>query len=127
MLDAVRTVLKSAVAILVIYAAWQIAPVYIDYQQLRTEVADATRERGRGPEHELHSAVAALAAQRGVTVNRQDITVSKGRTYTQVEMRYIEQLRPLPGLVYPWTFSIQAEGLAVKPRTMSDVLTDVMQ
>ncbi len=88
MLDVVRTILKSAVALLVIYAAWQIVPVYIDYQQLRTEVADTTRERGRGSEQELHEAIAQLAAARGVTVRRQDLTVSKSRAYTQVEMRY---------------------------------------
>ena len=39
-----------------------------------------------------------------------------------VDVRYTEQLRLAPTLTYPWTVAIGAEGLAVTPRTMSDVL-----
>ncbi len=36
-------------------------------------------------------------------------------------MTYTEELRLAPAVTYPWTFSINAEGLAVKPQTVSDV------
>ena len=120
-----RTVLKSSVALVILYAVWQVGPVYVSYQKLRTEVAEAARVGEQGTEYELQTTVAGLAADLGVPIARNGIMVSKGRTHTQVQVTYTEQLRPLPGVRYPWTFSIAAQGLAVKPRTMHDILTDL--
>ncbi len=53
------------------------------------------------------------------------IKVSKQGIRTYLEVAYTEELRLAPAVTYPWTFSINAEGLAVKPRTMSDVIADV--
>ena len=39
-------------------------------------------------------------------------------------MTYTEELRLAPAVSYPWTFSINAEGLAVKPQTVSDVIEE---
>ena len=40
--------------------------------------------------------------------------------------RVTEELRLAPAVIYPWTFSINAEGLAVKPHTVSDVIEQVL-
>ena len=125
MMDRVRTVVRWAVFLAVIYAAWNVGPVYLGYFQFKNGVAEATREGGQGPERELAARVAALATSIGVPVEPRAINVSKDRTLTHVHLTYTEELRLLPGVSYPWTFSISAEGLAVKPQTMTDVLGEL--
>ena len=51
--------------------------------------------------------------------------LKKEETRTYLEVTYTEELRLAPAVTYPWTFSINAEGLPVKPHTVSDVLEEV--
>ena len=106
--------------------AWHVGPVYLAYREFRTEVAGATRAGGRGPARELVAVVAGLAERIGVPVAREAIKVRKEGTRTYLEVTYTEELRLVQAVTYPWTFSIHAEGLAVKPQTVSDVLEEVL-
>ena len=121
----VRTFLKLVFACGVVYMAWNVGPVYLAYREFRTEVTGATRVGGRGPERELVAVVAGLAERIGVPVAREAIKVRKEGTRTYLEVTYTEELCLAPAVIYPWTFSINAEGLAVKPQTVSDVIEDV--
>ena len=122
----VRTILKSVSALGAVYMMWNVGPVYLAYREFKIEAAEVTRGAARGPERELVAAVAGLAERIGVPVARQAIKVRKEGTRTYLEVTYTEELRLAPTVTYPWAFSINAEGLAVKPRTMSDVLGDVL-
>ena len=126
MLKMVRTIVKSVFALWVIYLTWTIGPVYLAYREFKIEAADVTRVAGRGPERELVAEVVGLAERVGVPVAREAIKVRKEGTHTYLEVTYTEELRLAPAVTYPWTFSIDAEGLAVKPRTVSDVLGEVL-
>ena len=121
----VRTFLKVVFACGVVYMAWNVGPVYLASREFRTEVTGATRVGGRGPERELVAVVAGLAERIGVPVAREAIKVRKEGTRTYLEVTYTEELRLAPAVSYPWTFSINAEGLAVKPQTVSDVIEEV--
>ena len=122
----VRTFLKYVLACGVVYLVWNVGPVYFAYREFTTEVAGATRVGGRGPERELVAVVVRLADRIGVPVARKAIKVRKETTRTYLEVTYTEELRLAPAVTYPWTFSITAEGLAVKPHTVSDVLDAVL-
>lgn len=122
----VRSLLKWVLVGGVVYMAWNVGPVYLAYRELRTEVAGATRAGGRGSERELVSVVPRLADRIGVPVAREAIKVRKEGTRTYLEVTYTEEIRLAPTITYPWTFSINVEGVAVKPRTVSDVLDEVL-
>ncbi len=107
--------------------AWNVGPVYLAYREFRTEVAGATRVVGRGSERELVAVVARLADRIGVPVAREAIKVRKEVTRTYLEVTYTEELRLAPAVTCPWTFSIKAEGLAVTPHPVSDVIEQVLQ
>ena len=117
----VRTILKSVFAIWGIYLAWSIGPVYLAYREFKVEAADVTRVGGRGRERVLVAEVAELADRVGVPVAREAIKVRKEGNHTYLEVTYTEDLRFAPLVSYPWTFSINVDGLAVKPRTVGDV------
>ena len=122
----VRTFLKYVLVCGVVYMAWNVGPVYIAYREFSAEVAGATRVGGRGPERELVAVVARLADRIGVPVARKAIKVRKEANRTYLEVTYTEELRLAPAVTYPWTFSINAEGLAVTPQTVSDVIDEVL-
>jgi hypothetical protein len=121
----VRTILKWVFAFGAVYVTWNVGSVYLAYQEFKTEAAEMTRVRGRGPERELVAEVARLAARIGVPVGLEAIKVRKQGTRTYLEVAYTEELRLAPAVTYPWRFSVNAEGLAVKPRTMSDVFEEL--
>ena len=123
----VRTFLKYVLVCGLVYMAWNVGPVYLAYREFRTEVAGATRVVGRGSERELVAVVARLADRIGVPVAREAIKVRKEVTRTYLKVTYTEELRLAPAVTYPWTFSIKAEGLAVTPHTVSDVIEQVLQ
>ena len=122
----VRTILKSVFAFGAVYMVWNVGPVYLHYQEFKPEASEATRGGGRGPEQELMAEVARLADRVGVPVAREAIRVRKERTRTYLEVTYTEELRLAPTVTYPWTFTIKAEGLAMKPQTVSDVIGEVL-
>jgi hypothetical protein len=109
----IRAAVKFGIAALLIYVAWNVGPVYVAHRQLKTDVAQATRDYGRGPEEELVTAVLALTNRTGALVDGDDIQVYKDATYTYLRLAYTEQLHLLPGFIYPWTFTISAQGLAI--------------
>ena len=123
----VRTFLKYVLVCGLVYMAWNVGSVYLAYREFRTEVAGATRVVGRGSERELVAVVARLADRIGVPVAREAIKVRKEGTRTYLKVTYTEELRLAPAVTYPWTSSINAEGLAVKPHTVSDVIEQVLQ
>ena len=71
----VRTILKLGLACGVVY----VGPVYLAYQEFRTEVAGATRAGGRRPERELVAVVAGLAERIGVPVALRGHQGAQGR------------------------------------------------
>ena len=122
MLRMVGTVVKLVLALGVIYMVWNVGPVYLAYREFSTEVAGATRAGGRGAERALVAEVAGLAERIGVPLARGAIRARKEGSRTYLEVTYTEELRLAPTITYPWTFSVNAEGLPVKPQTMGDVI-----
>ena len=118
----VRPILQWVYVLGVVYVVWNVGPVYLAYHEFKTKAAEVTRVGGRGAERELVAEVAELAERIGVPVAREAITVRKEGTHTYLEVTYTEEIRLVPAVTYPWTFSIIADGLAMKPRTLGDVL-----
>ncbi len=122
----IRTIVTCMFVLGVVYLTWNVGPVYLAYREFKNAAADMTRVGGRGSERELAAEVAELAERIGVPVAREAITVRKEGTRTYLEVTYTEELRVVPAVTYPWTFSIAATGLAVKPQTMGDVIGEVL-
>lgn len=121
----VRTILTWVFTLWVVFVVWTVGPIYLAYREFTFAAAEATRVGGRGSQRELVAEVAELAEQVGVPVAREAIKVRKEGTHTYLEVTYTERLRLAPTVTFPWTFSISADGLAVKPRTMSDVIEEL--
>ena len=112
----IRAAVKFGIASLILYVAWHVGPVYVAHRQLKTDVVQATRDHGRGSEEELLTAVLAVTNRVGAPVDSDDIQVHKDDTYTYLRVTYTEPLQLLPSFTYPWTFTINAQGLAITPQ-----------
>ena len=116
----IRALVKVAIAFVLVHAAWYVGPVYVAHQRFKSEVAQTTRDAGRGPEQDLVTAVMAAAARLGVPLDADDRRVRRDATYTYLDLSYAEQLRVLPTITYPWTFLIRTQGLSITPRPWND-------
>ena len=94
--------------------AWHVGPVYVVHRQLQTDVVQATL--GRGSDEELLTAVLAVANRVGAQIDSDDIQVHKDDTYTYLRLTYTEPLQLLPSVTDAWTFTINAQGLAITPQ-----------
>ena len=109
----IRAAVKFGIASLFLYVAWHVGPVYVIHRQLQTDVVQATRDHGRESEEELLTAVLAVANRVGAQIDSDDIQVHKDDTYTYLRLTYTEPLQLLPSVTDPWTFTINAQGLAI--------------
>ena len=110
----IRAAVKFGIASLFLHVAWHVGPVYVVHRQLQTDVVQATL--GRGSDEEPLTAVLAVANRVGAQIDSDDIQVHKDDTYTYLRLTYTEPLQLLPSVTDPWTFTINAQGLAITPQ-----------
>jgi hypothetical protein len=118
----VRTVVKLAIAALVVHAVWKVSPVYLDYVKFRDELTETARRTGARRENEILERVMEVATSMEIPVTREAVRVRKDRDHTFIDATYTENLELLPRVTYPWTINISVDGWTVKPVTLDEVL-----
>lgn len=106
-----RTLVKLAIAALVIHALYQFVPVYVRHHQFRDDVKQAVLFGTRASETELVEQVMVHAANRGVPLDRKDVSVQRISSQTFIRAAYEQPVRLLPGYVYPWQFSVSESAV----------------
>jgi hypothetical protein len=105
----IRKLLKLAVFLLVLNALYQLAPVTVRYFQFK----DAIRELALFPqklnESQLVDKVVEMAEERSVPLERDNVQVRRASDGSVlIDVWYVETLRFVPGVEYPWEFSVVA-------------------
>src|SRR5215217_1186728 len=105
----IRKLLKLAVFLLVVNALYQLAPVTVRYVQFK----DAVRELALFPqkltESQLVDKVVEIAEDRSVPLDRDNVQVRRAPDGSVlIDLSYVEGLRLLPGVEYPWEFHVVA-------------------
>lgn len=116
----VRLIVRAGLAFVVVYFAWNVGPVYVAHRQFEAEVAEVTRQGALGASQELVTTVQSVARRFGVPLGADDVRVRKDLTYLYLELAYTRQLQVLPTVMYPWTFRVSTQALAIATQPWND-------
>jgi len=105
----VKTLLKLAIAALVLNATWQIGSEFLKDYQFKDEAREAAMLEGQS-EEELRQRVLELAEKYDAPLNDDDLTISVEQRHVLVTAAYQKPIQVVPGFQYPWKFSWTADA-----------------
>jgi len=105
-----RTLVKLAIVVLIVYAGVRIVPVFWTYVKFKDAVQETANFSSRRSVEEVRASVVKIAERYDVPITLQDVRVRKVKDATLVETSYSAQLEYFPGRFYPWTFDVKVEG-----------------
>ena len=101
-----RTLIKLAIAALVIHAAYQVGTAYWDHYQFTDAVQQVAQFGESEPVPEIKRRVMELAADRHLPIGEESITVTRERRRIDVDGEYTRDILLAPGYKRPWKFTI---------------------
>jgi len=122
----VKTLIKIAVALLVLHAAFRIGNAYWNFYRFEDALQQSAQFGERRADKQLCDEAMGAATQYEVPIAPGDLTIFRGQnppyscsggpsgtrptsptqpvTQIRIEGSYVEQLQILPGYIYPWEF-----------------------
>jgi hypothetical protein len=101
-----RTLIKLAIAALVIHAAYQIGSAYWDHYQFTDAVQQVAQFGESEPLTEIKNRVMELAAERNLPIPEDAITVTRSQRRIDVDGAYTREILLAPGFKRQWTFTV---------------------
>ena len=104
-----RTLLKLALAALLINASWQLFSVYWSHFKFVDAVQATTQFRGDKTEEQIRTRILELAGEFDLPISDENLTIQGNRTHTVVDSAYTRSVKLLPGYAYPWKFTVHTD------------------
>ncbi len=101
-----RTLIKLAIAALVLHAAYQVGMAYWDHYQFTDAVQQVAQFGESEPVPEIKKRVMELAAGRNLPIPEDAITVTRLQRRIDVDGVYTREILLAPGYKKPWTFTV---------------------
>ena len=117
----IKTVIKLAVAALVVNACWRSANVVLRYSNFRDAVHEMVLFSMSKSEAEVQAGVLELAQRFEVPVQPENVSVHRSGNRTTVNAVYTDQIELIPTKFYPWEFKVNDEAINVYMATPTDV------
>lgn len=108
-----RTLIKLAIAALVIHAAYQVGSAYWDHYQFTDAVQQVAQFGESEPIPEIKKRVMELAAQRHLPISEDAIAVTRLQRRIDVDGVYTREILLAPGYTRPWTFTVDVVVLTL--------------
>jgi hypothetical protein len=117
----IKTVVKLAVAALVVHACWRSANVVLRYSNFKDAVHEMVLFSSAKSDEQLQARVLELAQQFEVPVPPESVKIRRDGNRTIVNAAYTDQIELLPTKFFPWEFKINVETLNAYVPTPNDV------
>lgn len=104
-----KTLIKLAIAALIIHATWRTGSVYVRYYEFKDGVQEAAQFSGERPENELYQRVLTLAEQHQIPLEPDAVRVRRQDNHTLVDATYTERIEIVPRYFYPWQFRVNVD------------------
>ena len=95
---------KLAAMILVVHAAWQVGSSYWAFYRFEDALQEVAQFGGNSTEADLRASIKKVAAEVGVPVDLERVTITRTQAKLFIEADYRDQIPILPRYPYPWTF-----------------------
>jgi hypothetical protein len=106
-----RTLVKLALAALLINASWQLFSVYWSHFKFVDAVSATTQFRGDKSEDQIRNRILELAGEFDVPISNENLTIQDSKVRTVVDGDYTRPVKLLPGYTYPWKFNLHTDTL----------------
>jgi hypothetical protein len=106
----VRKVLNLAVFLLIANAVYQIAPVVVHHFQFRDALGELALFSTKLSDSEIVDRTMTLAQENSIPLIREYVQVRHSNGTLSIDATYVDSLRYLPGLQYPWQFDAAAKA-----------------
>jgi hypothetical protein len=100
----VKTLLKLAVAALIVNATWRVGSEYVDDYEFKDATHEAAMIAGQS-EDQLRQRVLELARKYDAPVAADDVDITVDDRHVFVTTSYEKPIQVVPGYEYPWKFS----------------------
>jgi hypothetical protein len=108
-----KTLIKLALVALVANATWHLLVVYSAHYKFKDAVLYAAEFRGNKTDEQLKQEVLGIAAQAELPIDEEHLTVRRlDETHTSVDTGYTRTVELLPGVTYPWPFTVHVDAYA---------------
>jgi hypothetical protein len=117
----IKTVIKLAIAALVVHACWRSANVVLKYSRFKDAVHEMVLFSTGKPEAQVEARVLELARQFDVPVDPENVSVRREENRTIVHAGYTDQIELVPTKFYPWKFNVDVEAFNAYMPSSNDV------
>ena len=108
-----RTLIKLALAALVIHAVYQVGTAYWDHYQFTDAVQQVAQFGESEPIAEIKERVMQLARERNLPISDEAITVVRQQRRIDVDGEYMRTIQLVPGYRRPWKFTVDVVVLTL--------------
>ena len=108
-----RTLIKLAIAALILHAAYQVGIAYWDHYQFTDAVQQVAQFGEKEPVPEIKRRVMELAADRHLPIAEDAITVTREQRRIDVDGEYTRDILLAPGYRRPWKFTVDVVVLTL--------------
>lgn len=108
-----KTLLKLAIAALVVHAGYQVGMAYWQHYQFQDAVQQVAQFAEREPDATLKARVLELAAERDLPIADEALTIERAQRRIEVNGAYVRDITLAPGFSRPWDFTVHVVVLTL--------------
>jgi hypothetical protein len=116
-----RTLVKLAIAGLILHATWRTGSAYMVYYEFQDQLQQLAQFAVGRSEHELQARALEIASELNVPVLPEDVSVRRVDNHTYINAVYNAQIEILPTRQYPWEFKVSVDAWSVDVSKSGDV------
>src|SRR5258708_897610 len=109
----IKTLIKLAIAALVVHACWRSANVVLKYSKFKDAVHEMVLFSNAKSDVQMQSRVMELASQFDVPVAEENVEILHKENRTIVNATYIDKIEFIPTKFYPWQFKVNVDVINV--------------
>lgn len=102
-------VIKFAIVVLAVYAAWQAGSAQWDHFEFQDAVRQLTEFGGEQPDEALRIGVIAAGAKVGILLVPANVGITRVADHLYVNVSYTRPVQLLPWYRYNWPFSVKID------------------
>ena len=117
----IKTVIKLAIAALVVHACWRSTEVVMRYSKFKDAVHETVLFSSSKSDGQVQARVLELAQEFEVPVQPESVTIRHVENRTIVHAAYTDKIELLPTKFYPWEFNVDVDVFNANMPTSNDV------
>jgi hypothetical protein len=117
----IKRLIKLAILLALVHAAYRAVPAYMRYVQFRDEVTEVARFSGGRTEKEVRARLAEMIERHQVPLDPSEVPIEPGRNSTAIDASYEQPVELLPKYFYKWKFDVKVDVMHVRPTTVDQI------